>query len=483
MSISKRLFIAMLGLTTVVVLVTLGMARWSFERGFLDYTNALEEDRLRRLSKELEGVYRRDMQWNSDITERMEHLLRASMREHLRPPRRHRGHLPGGPGGRPRGRGGPPEIMPGHGMPPTALFDHQGVFLAGNSELAKEPDLVRVKIEVNGRRVGELRSLPRRVFESAQETEFSSKQMQASVLIGVLALLAATLLSWMMASALVSPVRRLLSGVRMLSAGDYSVRVEGERTDELGQLVRDVNHLARSLEESQSSRRRWLASISHELRTPLTVLVGEIHALKDGVRSFDAEQLDSLDAEVQRLYHLIEDLYTLSVTDIGGLRYTLVLLDLGDLLQQRIERYAERLPDNTATITWEVDSELWIRGDAQRLEQLVGNLLSNALAYSNAPAQIHVTAAANLPQVVVTIEDSPPCVEAGHYGKLFEPLHREEASRARRTGGAGLGLAICRNIVDSHGGQIQASPSSLGGLKVTMSFPREESPDGKDYHR
>ena len=115
-----------------------------------------------------------------------------------------------------------------------------------------------------------------------------------------------------------------------------------------------------------------------------------------------------------------------------------------------------------------------ILADSQRLDQLLVNLLENSLAYTDSPGRIEIALSSTRNSVVITIEDTPPGVEEDEYEKLFEPLYRHEVSRSRRTAGAGLGLAICRNIVDAHQGTITASRSKLGGLCIQLVFPVTE---------
>ncbi len=481
MSITQRLFVAIFGLTTVVLVVTLGVARWSFERGLLDYVTALEQERLTHLAVGLEvGYGEAGGEWTPEVRRGMERRLREWRRPDAdRPPRigarapdARAGTLADEPGERPGGRRRGPRggrRRRGAPAPPTALFDVDGEWLAGSMEFDREGLDHGLWIESRGARIGELRSRPRRIFERAQEAEFSRAQWRASLLTGAFALFAAAALSWALAVAIVAPLRRVTRGVRALSDGDYAVRLEEDRADELGALIEDVNLLARTLELSQESRRRGLADVSHELRTPLTILVGELQAIRDGVRAFDAEQLGSFEAEVDRMRRLVDDLYQMSVTDLGGLGYEWVRVDVGEVLEGTLEVMSTRAGEEVFSL--ERERGLEVRGDAIRLEQLFVNLARNSVAYTDEPGARRVVAYSERDEVCVVFEDGPPGVAEEHCEQLFEPLFRTDASRTRRTGGAGLGLAICRNIVEAHGGRISASPSGLGGLRVAIRLP------------
>ncbi len=479
LTISKKLILAFLGLTIVVLISTLGLARWSFEQGFLDYVNALEEKRLHLLANDLSQAYiAAGHSWSTLTEQRFEAILW----EHsaANPKERIRAGIPPPPGSMLP----PPELRPTEPStadsrgdrppplgPPTALYSTSGRVIAGTLPGIADLKPIRVSVTVDGEAVGELRSAPRRHFDSPQETAFSSQQWITSGLIGVTSLILAVIVSWLLTRILLAPIRRAISGISRLSNGDYSTRLNERRTDELGQLMGDLDRLAHKLAENRASRQRWLADISHELRTPVTVLTGEIETIKDGIRPLDMEQVLSLDQEVTRLRRLIDDLYELSVSDIGGLRYSFAPVNIKQCITATVE--AVRMRAREKDIELKVIGEIhgMISADSQRLDQLFVNLLENAMAYTDSPGRIEITLSDTEDSVVIKIEDTPPGVEADECDKLFEPLYRHETSRSRRTAGAGLGLAICRNIMDAHQGTIAAAPSALGGLCIRLVFP------------
>ncbi|MEM8660680.1 MAG: ATP-binding protein [Pseudomonadota bacterium] len=376
------------------------------------------------------------------------------------------------PGGRlPPGfpPGGPPEDKP-----PTALYDLQGNVVVGvRSHLIDERAII-VPVLVDGVSVGELRSAPRRRLETPQETSFSRQQLNTSWIIGISFTAMAFALSLFLAKGLLAPIRRMISHVGDLSSGHYTQRLNESRSDELGQLTRDLDRLGATLEENQNSRRRLLADVSHELRTPLSVLTGEIEAMQDGLRPLDAAQLVSLEQEVKRLRVLVDDLYELSLSELGGLRYQFSSVELAGRLSSAVATVQARAEQQGIEIHVDLAQLLKVRADSSRLDQLFCNLLENALAYTDGPGTIAVACKRVANQVVVTIDDSPPGVDAADCNKLFDPLFRQESSRNRRSGGAGLGLAICRNIVDAHEGTINATPSALAGVQVVVTLPLAE---------
>ena len=215
-----------------------------------------------------------------------------------------------------------------------------------------------------------------------------------------------------------------------------------------------------------------MAEISHELRTPVAVLQGELEAMQDGVRTMDGESVDSIHAEVCKLTQLIDDLHQLSLSDVGALEYRMATLCLADLIESQIQFGKAMLDDAKLKLSVEMkDKPYLINADEQRLSQLISNLLQNSVRYTDAPGDIRVALAAESGRITLTWEDSSPAVAVGELAQLFEPLYRAEQSRSREFGGAGLGLSIAARIVQAHAGSIEASLSSLGGLKLTIEFP------------
>ena len=522
-SIFKKLMLAFIGLTLLVLVATLGLARWSFERGFLDYVNALEEVRLEALAALLEQEYvQANRRWSGMTQLRFESIMKrhlktfqpetfqpeALQRETLSREAFERDRYERNSGPRPGDRRGPefqdgfaaPEVRPeprgaDHRPPPhargsetgprpprmgtpTGLYTPAGAYLAG---VVLEPEgeeaFISVPVTVDGQVVGELRSAPRHRFELPQEAAWSRQQWVTSSLIALVALLLAIIVSAGLSRLLLAPIRRLMERVAQMSNGDYVSRLNERRDDELGQLMMDLDRLALTLEQNQASRKRWLADISHELRTPMTVLTGTIETMKDGIRPLDMEQVLSMDQEVARLRHLIDDLYQLSLSDIGGLRYHFQPVDLGSCIRQIVASVQERAAQQGVQVLFVEDSDaasapdVRVRADEQRLQQLFSNLLENSLRYTDAPGVISLSMRCEAERIHVVIEDTPPGVPAEDCQALFDPLYRQDSSRNRHRAGAGLGLAICRNIVLAHQGSISARPADTGGLRVDIELP------------
>lgn len=369
----------------------------------------------------------------------------------------------------------PPPNERGPRLPPEldalrriVLLDDRGERVAGNPRVTAGNE---VPVQVDGKRVGTLRLAPLPALLDDIDRDFAADQWHNALWVSLFVLLIALAFAFALARGLLAPVHALTAGTRALAAGDYAQRVPVVRGDELGALAQDFNRLAATLQDNREARRRWGADIAHELRTPLTILRGEIDALRDGVRAPTPQALASLQAECQRLSTLVEDLYQLSLADAGALEYRFETIDLAELVRETAEAQRHAFADIGLELGVDAPAAMAVRGDARRLGQLLDNLLGNARRYTDAPGRVQLRVARRDDSVILSVDDSAPGVPPVHLPHLFERLYRVDASRHRATGGAGLGLAICRAIVTAHGGTIDAQPSALGGLCVRVRLP------------
>lgn len=479
LNIRYRLFFALLAASALVALGMLLIVQWSLDRGFLQYVNTLDTERLERLAVELEERYDESGDWaflredpgnfhrlvlltgpeRAYSPEQLERLERRLQRHRDRP------------------QGGGRE---GRGLD-AQRFDQRLVLLDGQKRLLHGPEKFPGGLtfrELYHRRqiVGYLGLVPRKDLADANQLRFVREQQWAMLLIAALAVVVSALLAFPLARRLARPIHTLATATRRLAAGDFTVRTPAERGDELGQLARDFNSLALTLEKNEQARRRWIADISHELRTPLAVLRGEIEALQDGIRQPSAQTLASLHGEALRLGRLVEDLYQLALSDVGALSYRKNSESLAELLEQALATARSEFDRKGIALRFEADDAdaATLFADGARLAQLFANLLDNSRNYTDAGGELVVRLEREAGWAVIHFQDSAPGVPEGELERLFERLYRVESSRNRNSGGAGLGLSICRNIVEAHGGTISAQTSPLGGVWVTVRLPLEE---------
>jgi len=467
-SITHRIFFALLIATGIMVISMALVLQWSVDRGFLRYINRLEQTRLERLADSLERSYARQNSWGflKHDPDSMSRLVATCLSD--TPPGR-------------TNRMPPPEPPPTPEQARRLMRVEQRLLVLDNQQIPVYGTASTMQMEIlrpltwHGQTIGHLGLMPSKNLSEIHQLQFVTQQKSAYALVAVIMLLVATLLSIILARRLVRPLRDLAAATHALALGNYDVRVRADSDDELGRLSRDFNALALSLQKSEQTRRQFIADISHELRTPLAILGGEIEALQDGVRPLNQTAVSSLHGEVTRLNRLVGDLYQLALSDVGALTYRKEELDLVELLTGAVERMQPELQRAALTLTASLPhQELLIYGDSERLSQLFDNLLGNSAKYTDAGGTVAVSLACQERQLLIEVMDSSPGVPPGEEQRLFERLYRVEASRSRTSGGAGLGLAICRNIVEAHEGTIEAAPSPLGGLLIRVVLPLAE---------
>ena len=327
-------------------------------------------------------------------------------------------------------------------------------------------------ILLNGDIIGYIALPPSKALTDEFDIAFVAENNQniAVIIAGVFVLI--FMITLPLSRHFVLPITKLKKAVVKLNKGELQTRLEVVGRDELATLARNFNDLAATLEQNEDSRKRWLADISHELRTPLAIVKGEIEAMEDGIRPLNKAGLQSLSEEVAHLQKLINDLNELTNAEIGALRYQKSTLDLTLLVSQSVERHQTILDKGGLLVNAAfTEQPLMVWADETRLHQLLDNIFSNCLKYTDAPGKVFVTLTRNKQKAEIIIEDSAPAVPESALAKLFEHLYRVESSRNRKTGGSGLGLALCKNIVYAHQGSIEAFSSKQGGLGIKITLP------------
>jgi two-component system, OmpR family, sensor histidine kinase BaeS len=349
------------------------------------------------------------------------------------------------------------------------LFDEAAQPIAGMPD--RRPTDHRFPLLVDSKQVGELRLARLPALNTEWDRDFVRDQLRASVIVGVVILLVALVFSIIFARYLASPLQRLSKTAERMADGDFAARSGLVRSDEIGDLAGAFDRTAQTLQENRDARQRWTADISHELRTPVTILRGEIQAMEDGVRKLDRTALISLSSEVERLTHLINDLYQLSLSDIGALDYQFATVDLQKIVSSAVSASSTAMQMAGLTLQWQSRVAVaMVRGDETRLHQLFMNLFSNSKNYTNRGGVVRAELLALTCGFLLIVEDSAPGVPTEYLTKLTDPLFRVDASRSRAHGGAGLGLAIAKLIVEAHGAGMRFLPSSLGGLRIEIEF-------------
>jgi len=261
------------------------------------------------------------------------------------------------------------------------------------------------------------------------------------------------------------PIEQLTAAVHELARGQAPRRVPVEGNDELARLATSFNAMADAVATQEELRRRMAGDVAHELRTPLTNLRCELEAIQDGLASPDAERIGSLHDEVLHLQRLVEDLQELAVADAGALRLHREPTELAGAIA--------RLVGDRGELSCE--AELAVEVDVTRLRQIVDNLLANAAAHTPRGGRVRVRVARSGPDAAVSVSDDGPGIPADALERIFERFYRIDEARDRERGGAGLGLAIVRRLVELHGGRVWADSTEGKGATFTFTIPLASS--------
>ena len=291
---------------------------------------------------------------------------------------------------------------------------------------------------------------------------------------GLAAAAAGILLVSLMSRRILAPVQRLNAAARRLGQGDLSQRVPAAGPRELQDLSRTFNTMAENLQAAEQQRRSLVADVAHELRTPLSNLQGYLEAVQDGLLAADSTTISALRQQTAHLIALVEDLRLLAQAEAGVLQLHRAPTAMGELLGAAVDDFRPRAEGKELRLTLEVDPDtplLWL--DQTRIRQIVGNLLENALLHTPEGGGVAVTAgpAADGGGIVVSVRDSGPGIPAADLPYIFDRFYRVDPSRARASGGVGLGLTIARQLARAHGGDLRVESPAGGGTVFTLTLP------------
>ncbi len=287
---------------------------------------------------------------------------------------------------------------------------------------------------------------------------------------GVLAGFIALTVVWFLSRGLTSPLREMVAATEAMARGDFSQRITATSHDEIGTLARAFNQMAAELAETDRQRRDLVANVSHELRTPITALQAVLENIVDGVAVPDPETFATMLAQVERLGRLVQQLLDLSRLESGTLALDRRKFEVEPMLELALRE--SRLHAGSVTLSVEVDpAPFSLEADAERLHQVVANLVANAVRHSPADGHVLVRALAAESGAVLEVSDEGPGIPAEDATRVFERFYRADSARSSRDGGAGLGLAIARWIVELHGGEIHPETNEPHGCRMVVHIP------------
>ncbi len=307
---------------------------------------------------------------------------------------------------------------------------------------------------------------------TAIEDQFISSVNRSLLIAIALAGLVGLLLTLLLSQSILIPIDALTSASRAMEKGDLNQRVEVKSKDELGQLGKAFNSMAEGLNRLEQLRRNMVTDVAHELRTPLSNIRGYLEALRDGVVEPTPEAIASIHEEAMLLNRLVDDLQELALAEAGQLDLVRQPVDLREVVQKAVQSLNNQTSEKNVSIEVLLPDDLpLVEADAERMGQVLRNLINNAVINTPTGGEICIEARACDSQVAVSIKDNGVGISKEHLPFVFERFYRADRSRARLTGGAGLGLAIVKQLVEAQGGQVEINSQIDVGTTVTFTSP------------
>ncbi len=292
---------------------------------------------------------------------------------------------------------------------------------------------------------------------------------------GLVAVAIALLLTFFLSRRILAPVKALTQAARRLGKGDLSQRVRVRDKGEVGELAQSFNSMASDLERAEQLRRNMVADAAHELRTPLSNIRGYLEAIRDGIKKPDSDTIRSLNEEVSSLSRLVDDLQELSLADAGELKLACRKENISRLIDGAVATLQSQAAAKGLTLTVKLAEKLpSVNIDSHRIKQVLRNLLENAMAHTSQGGSVTVEAWQQGSQIRVSVVDTGEGIPAKDLPNIFERFYRVDKSRARATGGSGLGLTIAKRLVEAHGGRIEVQSKLRKGSRFTFTLPLSE---------
>lgn len=381
------------------------------------------------------------------------------------------------PGGRGEGRMG--NHPPGNReRQHVQLLDQKGYVIVDTQDsIPSEPrDISSLEAAIplhdQGEVVGYLLSENQYSFTQQQETYLTSRLNKAALTSAAIAGVTAFLLASYLAYQLLQPIRKLTKAAESIKQGNLEQRVDIQGNTELTSLGQVFNQMAYSLERSAERRKALTADIAHELRTPLSVQQAHLEALQDGIYDLNLENLRPIQEHNQTLIRLVDDLRTLSLADAGELTLERTETNITQLVANIVSQFEPQAKEKSIRISVEAPPKSpQIKIDPQRIEQIIINLLTNAIRHSPKGGKVRLAINKEKDELIITVRDQGEGIPEEEIPFIFERFYKSNPSRKRESGGTGLGLSISQKLAQAHGGNLVVHNQPQGGAEFTLSLP------------
>lgn len=327
----------------------------------------------------------------------------------------------------------------------------------------------------SGEKIGEVRvKFYGPIFYMQNELVFLDIVNKIILGIGVLLILASTVIGFIISRSITRPINKLMTKAKYISKGEYDKKIE-INTDilEINDLINSINNLSQSIKEQENIRKRLTGDISHELKTPLTNIQSHLEAMIDGIWEPTEERLLSVKEEAERLSSLVSDMQKLNKYDESSIKLKKDNVNISDIICFVIFQFSNLAKSKNIKIEYE-KKNINLYCDKDKITQALVNILSNAIRYSNQGSTIFIEEKLKDNKVIISIEDQGIGISEEDLKYVFERFYRADKSRTRATGGTGIGLTIVKSIVSSHGGEVKLESKLGEGSKFTIILPKEK---------
>lgn len=451
----RRLFLSFLVIILITLLLSMLSVNLVFQRQFSDYLTHTTETTLEQLPDRLSSIYLSKGGWDPQSLDDIAHTLPLGAEISLQEP---------------SGKTiltlvNPMESMM-HNSPGMSMMSYSVQEWKTKTLNVNGPQGILAIAVVHY-------PSSARILDPA-DASFVSAIYRSLLLAGSLALLIGILLSYWTSRRLVSPLQRLTKAVHRVGEGHLDEQVPITTTDEVGQLATAFNDMADNLKKQEYLRKQFTADIAHELRTPLTSIRSYIEAFQDGVLPADAENLTIINDEIERLVALSSDLKDLNVAEIGALKPNFAPINIDELLDKVVYKLYPLIQEKEIGFEWEKPKEsILIQGDEHLLTRLFYNVIHNAYKYTQRKGQISIRIENNVLDVRIQVRDTGMGIPEEDLPFIFERFYRADKSRARETGGTGIGLALVQQISLLHKGTIEVESNPGQGSEFTVILPKK----------
>lgn len=480
LKLAHKLFLINAGIIFALTAVFVGLSYFISKSMYSNALNGIDLDVMESLAENLSEEYQKNGSWDGYIQNRPHwnqtvdnnffsvfFSLMAKVAERAGP-----GNTP--PGGPPIPAS--PAENPKWEFPFGTFLQRLSLLDADKKPLIEaeifKADASYQKIKLDGEIIGWLRVGRINVDMLPLAQYFFEQQLHIVYWSSIVGGLIAAALSFFLSRHITAPIRDLTRGAVQIARRNFQTHIKINTRDELQELAESFNAISKELAQYQTKQKQWLMDVSHELKAPLTLLVGEVFAICDNLSKCDDATANFLQNEVKHIKRMADDLYQLCQMDETGFRLNRQIVELQPFLEYQIRRYQEKFNNNKIVLT-EIyaPDPIHIHVDSDRLSQVLSNIFENCLRYMNSPGSLWIRLSRLDGKAVLEVEDSGPGVPQSALGRLFDRHYSVYADGRRASGGAGLGLAICKEIITAHGGEITAVLGVMGGLCIRIGLP------------